>query len=202
MTEPVNAIEARCRDILLGSDEGRRHIAFFAAIPDDLIPWMVPFWWNLDRLLALDLPVVHRPMTELRQFLAVPFWRAGANSGLFELDGWGVLAHPEAHADHWQRTMQADLRYPLTCYRLSDRLTLLDGYHRLLKAESTGIESLPTVVVPETQVEDLLVRQGFLGALNAMRDTWIDSSAELVPALRRGARAIRADYPAGTFPDW
>jgi hypothetical protein len=37
-------IENRCRAAVMGSAEGRRHIAFFSAIPDDLIPWMVPFW--------------------------------------------------------------------------------------------------------------------------------------------------------------
>jgi hypothetical protein len=195
-------IEDRVRDALMNSEEGRRHVAFFSAIPDGLIPWMAPFWWHLDRLLALDLPVSHLPMSELRQLLAVPYWRAGENSRLFALNALDVLADPQTHAGHWQRTLASDLRYPLTCYRLSDRLTLLDGYHRLLKAEATGVESLPIVIVPETQVDGLLIREGFLGELNAVRNAWIGREAELIPTLRRVARAVRAAYPAGTFPDW
>ncbi|MGB3330960.1 MAG: hypothetical protein WBA46_18490 [Thermomicrobiales bacterium] len=202
MTAGDTSLDQRCRDLFLASDEGRRHVAFFAAVPDALLPWMVPFWWHLDRLLALDLPVAHLPMTALRPFLAVPFWRAGIHAGLFQLNAWDVLADPVRHADHWQRTMAADLHYPLTCYRLGDRLTLLDGYHRLLKAEATGVDSLPIVVVPEGAVDGLLVRDGFLGELNALRDASGPRAPDLVPTLRRVARALRDEYPAGTFPAW
>ncbi|MGC4105280.1 MAG: hypothetical protein QM753_02845 [Thermomicrobiales bacterium] len=198
----LHAFEARCRDVLLTSDEGRRHVAFFAAIPDDLIPWMAPFWWNLDRLLALDLPIAQQQMSELRQFLAVRYWRAGQRSGLFHVNAWDVLAHPEIHADHWQRTMDTNLCYPLTGYRMHDRLILLDGYHRLLKAEATGVESLPIVTVPESKIDGVLIREGFLGELNAMRDVWPTRTSEFVLTLRRVARAIQREYPAGTFPDW
>ena len=196
------SLEDRCRDILLASDEGRRHVAFFSTVPDDLLPWMVPFWWHLDRLLALDLPVSHMPMSALRPFLSVPYWRDGKHSGLFQLNAWDVLADPETHADHWQRTIDTDLRYPLTCYPLGDRLTLLDGYHRLLKAEATGVESLPVVVVPESQVDGVLIREGFLGELNALRGAFPGRSSELVPTLQRTARSLRDGHPQGTFPDW
>jgi len=199
---PTLALEDRCRRALLGSEEGRRHVAFFAAIPDMLLPWIVPFWWHRDRLFALELPILHRQMTELRPFLSVPTWRAGRNAGLFQLTGWDILANREKHADHWQRTMAADLRYPLTCYQLPDRLTLLDGYHRTLTAEATGVESLPIVIVPPEMVDDLLIRDGFLGELNAIRASAIDRDQDRIPTLRRVAQKLRAEHPEGTFPDW
>lgn len=202
MSTDVPAIEIRFRDVLLGSDEGRRHIAFFSAIPDALVPWMAPFWWESSRLFALDLPVSQLPITELRQFLAVPYWRASKSSDLFQLTARDVLADPETHATHWQRTLAVDLRYPLTCYRMGERLLLLDGFHRLLKAQATGVDSLPVMVVPEMEIDSVLVRDGFLGELNTIRNRWIAHQGDLIPTYRRIARSIRAEHPAGTFPDW
>lgn len=65
------------------------------------------------------------PDGQVAPLLAVPFWRAGRQSGLFQLNAWEVLADPGRHADHWQRTMAADLSYPLTAYRLDDRASAI-----------------------------------------------------------------------------
>jgi hypothetical protein len=38
-------------------------------------------------------------MTGLRPFLAVPYWRTGKHSGLFQLTARDVYADPATHAD-------------------------------------------------------------------------------------------------------
>lgn len=188
----------RIETLFLDSDEGRRHVAFFAAIPDDLLPWMAPFWWDLSNLLALDLPAQTMLLDDLAQFLDVPFWRAGAQSGLFQLTARDVAADPVTHADHWQRTMATDLSYPITLYDNDGQLILLDGYHRLLKAHHLGVTALPARIVPESSVPHILNNDGFLGQLNALRTT----TPDLIAELRHTARHLIATSPPGTWPAW
>lgn len=184
------------RRLFLDSPEGRRHVAFFAAIPDALVPHMAPFWWHMNKLLTLDLPVDDVAMTDLRPFLDVPYWRAGAHSHLFQLSARDILADTVTHADHWVRTMAADLSYPIVLYHQDGRTILLDGYHRVLKAEYLSLDSLPARVVPEEIVPTILVHDGFLGELNRLRL----HTPNLIADARRVARELKMTCPDGTFP--
>jgi hypothetical protein len=191
-------IESVLKGLFLDSPEGRRHVALFAAIPDALVPHMAPFWWHMDKLLALDLPTDDVSMTELRRFLDVPYWRAGAHAGLFQLSARDILADPAAHPDHWARTMAADLAWPITLYHEDDRAILLDGYHRVLKAEHLGMDTLPARAVPDEILSTILVHDGFLGGLNRLRL----HTPSLIADARRVARELKATSLEGTFPDW
>lgn len=184
------------RQLLLASAEGRQHVAFFAAIPDQLIPFMAGFWWDQDRLFALDLPTEMMAMNDLLPFLDAPYWRPGRNAGLFQLTARDVQTDPVTHADHWERTLAADLAYPLMLFRGDERVVLMDGYHRLLKAEVQQVTSLPVRIVTATHLPAILLRDGFLGELNRL------TSPALIPTLREIARDLIATHPAGTFPAW
>lgn len=191
-------VTAELTRLFLGTNEVRRHVDFFCAIPDALVSYMAPFWWDLDKLLALDLPVRNVAMSDLDVFLAVPFWRASAHAGLFQLNACDVRADPVTHADHWARTMATDLAFPIMLYGNADHRVLLDGYHRLLKAHHLGIDALPAMLVPEAAVPGILMQSGFLSDLNRLRA----HSPNLIDDLRRVAHELMASLPAGTFPEW
>jgi hypothetical protein len=190
-------VSASLKRLFFDSGEGRRHVAFFAAIPDALVPYMAPFCWHMDKLWALELPVVDLAMIDLRELLNVPYWRAGANSSLFQHSARDVLSDPATHANHWARTMATDLAYPIMLYQENGR-RILDGYHRLLKAESMGVSTLATRVVPEELVPTILIENGFLGELNRLRL----HTPRLIADARQIARELKVTLPDGIFPDW
>lgn len=57
-----------------------------------------------------------------------------------------VRENPERFATHWQRTIDSDLRFPIHLLQ-RERLTILDGVHRLLKADAQGRQSIPVHIV-------------------------------------------------------
>lgn len=173
-------------------------MAFFAAIPDAQVLHMEPFWWHMDKLLVLELPVADVAMTDLRAFLEVPYWRASTHSQLFQLFARDILADPLMHTDHWRPTMDADHSNPIMLYHQNGRNILLDGYHRVLKAESLGMDVLPASVVPDEVVPTILVHDGFLRELNRLRL----HTPSLIADARRVARELKATGPEGMFPDW
>jgi hypothetical protein len=59
-----------------------------------------------------------------------------------------VRANPAAHADQWLRTMRADLAFPIHIRATARGPIVLDGVHRLLKAEVEGRTTLPARWVP------------------------------------------------------
>lgn len=111
--------------------------------PSALEGVILDFHWDLERLHALALPEREVPTSTLRWHLELPFWAAG---GLpFQVSPAEVAADPEKHPHQWKRTLDADLTYALDTY-VGEKgdLIILDGVHRLLKAD---VEGPPTVRV-------------------------------------------------------
>jgi len=93
--------------------------------------------WDRAALHALELPVDHVAVDELRWQLDLPWWRDGAR--YFAVTPREVRAHPARHAAQWNRTLAADLSYPIHLAETRPALwTILDGVHRLLKADVLG----------------------------------------------------------------
>jgi len=57
----------------------------------------------------------------------------------FQVTPREVLSHPEAHPEHADRVASADLSYPLHVVLRHQRWLILDGIHRLVKAEMLGL---------------------------------------------------------------
>jgi hypothetical protein len=113
--------------------------------------------WDRDALFRLSLPVEEVPVGELRWQLELPWWRDGDRH--FAIAPTDVRADPVRYHAHWKRTLDADLRYPIHLLATTPRLRILDGVHRLLKAEISGErliracrvdrESLKRIVLPK-----------------------------------------------------
>lgn len=104
--------------------------------------------WNVDDLIAAsqDLPVFHRDVDDFPEWDEA-LWDEGSPPTL------------QDYADHLQRVLQADLRYPLL---LAPEGHLMDGAHRLVKARLLGITSVPcrqfTVTPQSSSTEQAVVQ--------------------------------------------
>lgn len=112
----------------------------FAEIPTALRDWLLPIDWDRERLWALDLPRRRLELEELRWHLDLPWWR---RAGVwFQVTPREFLAAPAAHPEHAARVESADLSYPLHVVPRHRRWLILDGIHRLVKAEMLGLTDL------------------------------------------------------------
>jgi hypothetical protein len=69
-----------------------------------------------------------------------------------------VAADPQLHAEQYARTMAADLRYPLDAVRRPDgRITVLDGVHRLLRAQLCGLGVVRVRVLDWDDLDEICV---------------------------------------------
>ncbi len=126
----------------------RHHL--FAEIPSALGRWLVPIEWDRERLWALDLPRGRLQLDELRWHFDLPWWRH--DSVWFQVTPREFLADPTGHPEHADRVANADLCYPLHIIRRRERWLILDGIHRLARAEMLGLND---IVVSPLDPEDL-----------------------------------------------
>ncbi|MBB19867.1 MAG: hypothetical protein CMP20_10460 [Rickettsiales bacterium] len=67
---------------------------------------------------------------------------------------YDVIEHPFVHWTHTWRCIKADLSYPIVVmYKRNEGWVVLDGMHRLLKADWLGYETIQAVVVNQTLVD-------------------------------------------------
>ena len=129
---------------------------FPLAVPPELTAYILDFHWDLERLHALDLPTVELPVGDLTHHLDLPFW--AHDDRPFQVTPRQVAADPVTYQAQYERTLAADLRHPIdVVHRPDDRITILDGVHRLLRAE---LEQHPTItarVLPWTELDHIAV---------------------------------------------
>ena len=89
------------------------------------------FDWSEEKVWALDVPVEEIDIKELIWHFDIPFlWE----NGVYNLKPIGVIHNPENHKEEYERTMKADLTYPIDIMENKGRLLILDGLHRLMKS--------------------------------------------------------------------
>jgi hypothetical protein len=126
-------------------------------VPPELTAYILDFHWDLGLLHALYLPVVELPVADLAHHLDLPFWAYDGRP--FQLTPHEVAADPVAYRDQYERTLAADLRHPLDVVRRPDgRITILDGVHRLLRAELEGRDVVAVRVLSWSELDRIAVR--------------------------------------------
>jgi hypothetical protein len=112
-------------------------------VPAALHGLILDFEWSRERLWELDLPVQPMATEELRWLLALPWW---SHEGVpFAISPRQVRANPGRYHVQYARTMAADLTLPLHILVRQNRIvTMLDGVHRLLKADLADRELVET----------------------------------------------------------
>src|SRR4051795_7560288 len=97
--------------------------------------------WEISKLWALDLPVEHVPTASLAWQLDLPWWRAGEE--WFAVTPNEVRDAPYGPLQwQWKRTLAADLSSRIDLRWAENRLVILDGVHRLLKAVVLGAPTM------------------------------------------------------------
>src|SRR6478672_6660159 len=92
--------------------------------------------WDLERMWGFDAPVESVSVESLRWHLSLPFWRHGEE--MFAASPNEVRERPRAHGEQLRRTLAADLDCPLIALRAAAGPLVVDGLHRLLKADLLG----------------------------------------------------------------
>lgn len=113
----------------------RHHL--FTEIPAALRGWLLPIDWDRELLWELELPRRRLGLEELRWHFDLPWWRR--DDVWFQVAPREFLACPEAHPEHADRVASADLSYPLHVVLRDQRWLILDGIHRLVKAQMLGL---------------------------------------------------------------
>jgi hypothetical protein len=117
-------------------------------IPKELHDVLLPFPWELGRLHALRLEPTEIAVADLDWMLDLPVWRHEGTS--FTASPRDVSRDPRTYADQWDRTMRADVRWPVHITIFRRRLIIIDGIHRLLRATTMAIPTLPAWYVSRT----------------------------------------------------
>ncbi len=111
--------------------------------------------WDRQRLHQLVMPITELPVADLRWMLDLPWWRVGERR--FAVTPNQVRLGPDRHAAHWRRVLDADLDYPIHLLQ-RDRLIILDGVHRLLKADVLGMRTIATHVLDAATFAEIVDR--------------------------------------------
>jgi hypothetical protein len=128
-------------------------------IPDALRAWLLPISWDLTRLWHLDGRATGVPVAALRWHYDLPWWRGG-DRAWFRVRPAEFIAAPERFPDHARRVASADLSFPLYGLRRRGRVQILDGIHRLVRADQLGHETMSVVLVTAPQLATILVSAG------------------------------------------
>jgi uncharacterized ParB-like nuclease family protein len=104
------------------------------------------FLWDERKVWALDLPVEEMDINELAWHFDIPFhWDGGK---IYNLTSREIIKNPEKYKDEYERTMNADLLYPIDIMENKGRWVILDGLHRLMKASILGQKTVRVRKVP------------------------------------------------------
>lgn len=101
----------------------------------------------------MELPTEEMGISEIIWHFDIPFlWE----KGVYNLKPQEVIDNPEAHKEAYERTMQADLVYPIDIMENKGRWLILDGLHRLMKASILGMRQVNVRKVPREQISEIV----------------------------------------------
>jgi len=126
-------------------------------VPTELRSVLLNITWNNSDLWAIPLPVEQVSVASLSWQLDLRWWRHAGQH--FVIRPTEVAADPERYAAQWQRTLAADLHWPIHVVQRDDRLVLLDGVHRLLRAHLTGVDMIPARLLTVADVRRIARRR-------------------------------------------
>jgi hypothetical protein len=111
------------------------------------------FDWSEEKVWALDVPVEEMDIHELTWHFAIPFlWE----NGVYNLTSQEVIDNPDAHTKEYERTMKADLVHPIDIMQNKGRWLILDGLHRLMKADILGMNKVKVRKIPRERIPDIV----------------------------------------------
>ncbi len=120
------------------------------ALPQELqdigLPAFRRITYSIERLWRLDVAVTALPIAVFASHLGLPYWATAGHQ--FNLTPRSLLQNPLFNAGEYRRVLRADLRFPIDICKWRGHWLLLDGLHRLAKAELRGESSIQARQVP------------------------------------------------------
>src|SRR4051794_9506129 len=137
---------------------GTRPHPLHHAIPPSLRPWLVDVEWDPARLWTIRRPVASLPVAAMRWCFELPWWRAPDGGG-FAVTPCDVIDHPRTFPEHDLRIAYADLDEPVHVMHRHARWVVVDGIHRVVKAELDDAERVAVVPLGPAQLTRIAVRR-------------------------------------------
>lgn len=122
--------------------------------PPELQGLLYDFWWDLEKLHALKLPARTVPVKDLLWHLDLPYWKH--NNKPFQITPRQVMESPDSYSEQYIRTLNSDLSYPIIVREDMERILMLDGVHRLLKAVLENRQELKASVFSDSLIPLIL----------------------------------------------
>ncbi len=108
------------------------------------------FDWSESKVWVLNLPVEKIPISDLSWHFEIPFWDFLDDN--YNLSPNQVISDPVKFKAEYDRTMKADLSYPIDIMENKGRWLILDGLHRLVKAKILGHDKVIVRKIPRTEI--------------------------------------------------
>lgn len=114
------------------------------------------FDWDEKKVWQLGLPVSEIGIDQLVWHFDVPFYTDSETGRKYGLNPREIIDDPVRYVKEYERTMAADLSYPLDIMENKGRLLLLDGLHRLIKAYINGQKTVKVRTVPRSKILEII----------------------------------------------
>lgn len=112
------------------------------------------FDWKNEKVWKLDIPVTEMDIKELIWHFNIPFhWHHG---GVYNLKSKEIINNQEIYKEEYERTMKADLKYPIDIMKNKGRWLILDGLHRLMKAYILKQNRVKVRIISEDKISEIL----------------------------------------------
>lgn len=123
--------------------------------PPDIIKEVgFDFDWENEKVWQLNIPVTEMGIEKLIWHFDIPFhWHKG---GVYNLASREIIEHPEEYKEEYERTLKADLKYPIDIMENKGKWLILDGLHRLMKAYVSGSKSVSVRIIPREKIPEIL----------------------------------------------
>ncbi|MCA9325168.1 hypothetical protein KDA23_03845 [Candidatus Saccharibacteria bacterium] len=124
-------------------------------LPESIKEVGFDFNWSNPKVWALTLPTEDIPIADLVWHFEYPFiWPLP--DGYDEVTPNQVMDDPDTFKDEYQRTLDADISYPIDIMFWKNRWLILDGLHRLMKQYLNHAETVQVRKVPQSFIPQIL----------------------------------------------
>ncbi len=136
-------------------------------MPKHLQEVYVDFHWSTPKLWALAINTAELNINELDWILDYPVWYMSVHSIPRE-----IMNNPNLDLAHSDRIKNADLNFPIHIIQWKERMLVLDGIHRLIKAKLAGKEKLKAKILKHEDISKIYpskidLENGFLEKLSS-----------------------------------
>jgi len=108
------------------------------------------FSWDEKKVWKLNVPNTKMDIKKLTWHFDIPFHWHGDE--IYNLASREIIDNPDKYKNEYERTMKADLFYPIDIMENKGRWVILDGLHRLMKSYILKKEEVEVRIIPRDKI--------------------------------------------------